>query len=923
MKLLLKIILYIGFLWHSYIFAQELPPVTNFSTRVYEAEKQNWSISQDKEKTIYIANNKGLLTFDGASWKLYNSPNETILRSVKVIKDKVFTGSYMEFGYWEKNELEELEYTSLSKKIEKKLIEDEQFWNILSLENKIIFQSLNRIYIYDILSEDFIILDSNDLITKTYQTDDSIYFQKANKGLYKINEGGELLVSDDPVFKEDRIINVFKKDNATLILTERNGFFILSQGKVSAWKTALSSEYKNINVYNAIQLKNKNYALGTISNGFILLDKNGDFSYQINREKGLHNNTILSLFEDADENIWLGLDNGISLINEESPFTIYNDFKGNLGSIYTSVIHNGKLYLGTNQGLFFKKLDTNDEFLLIKGTKGQVWNLKVIHNTLFCGHNSGTFLIEDEVAKKISKIEGAWDFKKINDSLVLQGNYDGLYLLKKAKKEWSISNKIEGFNISSRQFEILNNQQIVVNHEYKGVYKLKVSRNFKEVLKEERDTVNKGVHSSLVMYQDKLYLSLKKGIFKYDYNKAQFEKDSVLSSIYKDDFISGKLVVVNEDLWAFTKSSIVRITPAKLSKGFEIYKIPLKYTKRNNVVGYENIMKIEKEKYLLCLSSGYMVIDTSKLPKKEFKVHLNTIKLQEKKIEKEQDQVFRNKQNNFKFEFNVAEFDKYLLPEYQYKLLGIDSKWSKWSTNYSKAYENLPAGDYTFLLRARVGKKLSVNEARYSFEIEKPWYLSNLMIVVYITSILIFSVMMHIIYRRYYKKQQKRIVEETQKELKLAQVENEKEIIRIRNEKLRQEFKDKSKELASSLMNVVKKNELLTTIKKEVETVNDKKLKPVVDLIDKNLKNNDDWEFFQEAFNNADSEFLKRLKELHDNLSPNDLRLCSYLRLNLSSKEIAPLLNISPKSVEVKRYRLRKKMDLDHEVNLIDYILEI
>ena len=80
---------------------------------------------------------------------------------------------------------------------------------------------------------------------------------------------------------------------------------------------------------------------------------------------------------------------------------------------------------------------------------------------------------------------------------------------------------------------------------------------------------------------------------------------------------------------------------------------------------------------------------------------------------------------------------------------------------------------------------------------------------------------------------------------------------------------------------------------------------------------------FQEAFNNADKKFLKKIKSKHAELTPNDLRLCAYLRLNLSSKEIAPLLNISPRSVEVKRYRLRKKMNLPHDTNLTNYIIEI
>ena len=116
----------------------------------------------------------------------------------------------------------------------------------------------------------------------------------------------------------------------------------------------------------------------------------------------------------------------------------------------------------------------------------------------------------------------------------------------------------------------------------------------------------------------------------------------------------------------------------------------------------------------------------------------------------------------------------------------------------------------------------------------------------------------------------------------------------------------------------------MNTVKDELKNADDSAaIKPVIRFIDKNLNNTDDWKFFQEAFNNADKDFLKKIKSRHSSLTPNDLKLCAYLRLNLSSKEIAPLLNISPKSVEVKRYRLRKKMDLPHDYSLTNYILEI
>jgi DNA-binding CsgD family transcriptional regulator len=148
--------------------------------------------------------------------------------------------------------------------------------------------------------------------------------------------------------------------------------------------------------------------------------------------------------------------------------------------------------------------------------------------------------------------------------------------------------------------------------------------------------------------------------------------------------------------------------------------------------------------------------------------------------------------------------------------------------------------------------------------------------------------------------------------------------MKLKNEKLEIDIESKNRELAISTMSLIKKNEFLSTIKTELQANNNSSdLKKVIKIIDNNINNTDDWKLFKEAFDNADKDFLKLVKERHSSLTPNDLKLCAYLRLNLSSKEIAPLLNISPRSVEVKRYRLRKKMDLPPKTSLTNYILDI
>ena len=148
------------------ITAQELPPIETFIPKDYHAEDQNWSISQGNDLTLYFGNNRGLLTYNGAKWQIYESPNSSIVRSVKAIDDKIYTGSYMDFGFWVKDVFGALNYTSLVEKNNLELLEDEEFWGIVQFKKWILFQSLDRIYIYNTLNNYFSYVESSTTITK-------------------------------------------------------------------------------------------------------------------------------------------------------------------------------------------------------------------------------------------------------------------------------------------------------------------------------------------------------------------------------------------------------------------------------------------------------------------------------------------------------------------------------------------------------------------------------------------------------------------------------------------------------------------------------------------------------------------------------------------------------------------------------------
>lgn len=922
---------------NAIVIGQELPPIQNYGIYDYKAGNQNWAISQSQDKYIYVGNNDGLLEFNGSRWTLYPSPNGTIVRAMEVVGDRIYTGCYMELGYWERNDLGALEYTSLLDKLKQPLIVDEHFWNITAHDEWVLFQTVNRIYLYDTKKESFEVIDFNVQRAKIFNLGSEILVQKNTGGLYRIRNGKAILESDHPIFKNNFIVGIYNHQGRKIVITEKGRFYFYDGGRLKEWKTDIIKD-DVLYLYSTIQLTDGSYILGTISNGYIHMDKSGDVIHRVNQESGLSNNTVLSLFEDAEKNLWLGLDNGISNINLESTFRIYTDSKGKLGMVYASLLFEDYLYLGTNQGLYRRKLNSTDDFTLVKGTKGQVWNLSIIDNTLFCAHTMGTLTIKNQKVQLIYNMTGTWMVEPVhgNDHLLIQGNYNGLSVLEKKDGQWKFRNKIEGFEISSRSVVLAGSNQVVINHEYKGLYGLVIDSAYTKINSSNfKDRI--GYDSSVLKYNDAILYTSSEGVFELDLETFSLSKSEYWTNVFysEGNKIQGRLVVErkNNKIWGFSEKNIICMSIDDFDGTPKVNEvaIPSFFRRNQGIVGYENVSPQHDGAYIIGTSDGYALLDLNKFvdADADYSIRINSVSkgimhADYQPIPLKGDLSHPYDHANWKFFFSVPEYDKYKEIHYQYQLNGYLDRWSKWFTEPSLMFANLPHGSYNLIVRARIGNKLSKNTATYSFSIDKPWYFSNIFIFVYVVTFVMLMFLIHKTYNRYYRKQKKKLVEENRRNFELTQLESEQKIMKLKNEQLNRDIEIKNNELASAAMSLINKNELLNGIKNDLLHLQDKSSRDeVARVIKKNLNNNSDWEFFQQAFNNADKDFLTKIKTIHPELTANDIKFCAFLRLNLSSKEIAPLLSISVRSVEIKRYRLRKKMNLDHSIGLIDYILEI
>jgi DNA-binding CsgD family transcriptional regulator len=176
------------------------------------------------------------------------------------------------------------------------------------------------------------------------------------------------------------------------------------------------------------------------------------------------------------------------------------------------------------------------------------------------------------------------------------------------------------------------------------------------------------------------------------------------------------------------------------------------------------------------------------------------------------------------------------------------------------------------------------------------------------------------------------LLNQQQKEFEREAEQKEHQILELEQEKLRNELDHKSQEMANLLLNFSRKNEALTMIKEElmkiyaklkISSTSTEAKQMLVTLnsqIDTNMQSDDLLKRIEDQFDLVHNGFTKKLRTAYPELTQKELLMCVYLRMDLSTKEIAPLLNISVRGVETMRYRIRKKFDIDREANLFDFL---
>ncbi|GAK75433.1 hypothetical protein JCM19296_1025 [Nonlabens ulvanivorans] len=350
--------------------------------------------------------------------------------------------------------------------------------------------------------------------------------------------------------------------------------------------------------------------------------------------------------------------------------------------------------------------------------------------------------------------------------------------------------------------------------------------------------MGKGIGSDMIMFKDNIIYARRDSVYTKPYNEKTFTLNEELSQLVKKDvYTSGTLVISNGYLWLFNKDHLSKISIEDIDGTYSVEKVFLSKELRNEKVGYENLTVLGSNEYLIGSSYGYTTLNQNKKT-----VTTNELYINEVKSFKDGEFILFGltdiptipyKDNFLQIHYSSPSYNSLNTVLYQYRVLELNESWSEWAENTSIELKNLSYGDYNFEVRSRINETLSTNTETYSFTIARPYYLTNTAIAIYILLLIALIILLNGFYIWYFKRQKERALLKQQKELELRNLTNEKNLIELRNAKLRGDIEHRNKELAISTMAMIKKNETLNELKEELnnlpKTVESKSLKKMLD----------------------------------------------------------------------------------------------
>lgn len=721
------------------------PFITNFTTSDYDAESQNWAVVEDDRGVIYIGNNSGVLEYDGVEWRLMQLPNRSTVRSLDKDSDgRIWVGGAGDIGYLAPDSLGRATFVSVLDEVPEEYREFADVWSTNATDDGIYFNVSSAILRWD---------GSSMKVFKAAATpfhvadviDGIFYVRQWETGLLRMEQtpSGDslMLVPGGDRFGNSRIYVMLPfGDGRILIGTREDGLLVWNPSAVSEEAgnfVPFRTEADDILAAGGIYLPGAvlpdgNFVIGTLSEGLVVIDHDGRLVRHIGRKDGLQDNTIYDPFVDSSGSLWLGLGHGIARVEIASPLTHYDVTAGIDGVTYTMNRHNGMLYAGSNTGV--SVLDTDlRAFRKIGSFVAQVFSLLSVGDEhLVAAGNEGVYRLVGEQFQPI-RLSVSRDFSAAwlhswsrKPGVVIVGLYDGLAVLSRRSSGWVDEGRIPGI---AEVLSIVETPDGVIwaagrSQAYRVKLPVPDMDGSLDVSKSEVTLygASDGLVEGLLQANrvgDEVYITgINETVFRFDQGGNRFVPDPIFDSA-KSGHPLGWYVITEDDGGRIWISS---------SYGAPVIGHP----REGESYAFETLHHLRKDRVLYTYpeeggitwfmgSAAIIRYDTNQASNAK-----QTIPPIIRRVVVGEDERFGGTGQATALEvahgtdavqFAYAAPGAAAAPRYRTQLAGFDTDWSRWTSETSREYTNLPPGDYRFMVEAE-GR----GETTLALTVLPPWY---------------------------------------------------------------------------------------------------------------------------------------------------------------------------------------------------------
>ncbi len=357
-----------------------LPFITTYTSRDLGANANGWAIIEDNRGVIYVGLQEGLAEFDGQSWTFLETEDQDFFRAFAVGRDGVvYAGTVGNLGYLAPDSLGRTKFVSMLDQVPEEHRDFDDVWHIFARDDGIFFYTARSIIQWTgsrmrVWEGEFHV---------GAMVHDELYIREWGTGIKRLEGDSLLVVPGGEAFADERVYVMIEYDDTRMLVGTRTmGMFLYDGETFEPFVTEADGFLRDNQIYlPGLRLTDGTFVINTLAGGAVQIDKDGRIIRILNRSTGLPDNTVTSVYQDRRGDLWLALNNGITRVEIESPFTIFDERLGITSGVNSFARQEGLLYAGTIGGVF--RLDpTSSRFSMVQGPVTPSLDLLSTHDVL-------------------------------------------------------------------------------------------------------------------------------------------------------------------------------------------------------------------------------------------------------------------------------------------------------------------------------------------------------------------------------------------------------------------------------------------------------------------------------------------------------------------------------------------------------------